>query len=286
MAGEVLFERGPHASRTGYRGEITEADWVALRASAPSYVSDEVLTGLADKIMFAETDAKRGHAYVATRHQLVQLNKLKRIAKRDKHVVVDMDGREHPFAELADALANLDQGTLELIQAANRGAIRAIVDRDGVFVDVDDEDHRLIPPTIQITRPFTRTAVVHGKHPACGGDRPLSRTPASVWFPRGIKGFIESVEEVIAGLKMLQDDAGRREKPWQDDLAKIVVEFWKTHCQNEPQGANYKSGDGWSSPMVNFADVVFRVAGELFSRGSKPLSKVRLARLLHAQKEK
>jgi hypothetical protein len=266
MAGKVLFEEGPHQSRNGFRGEITQCDWKSLRSAAPDYVSDGALTELANKIMLAEADAERGDAYVATRHQLAQLRKLKRIAKREKHVVVDMTGREHPFAELADALANLDQGTLELIQAANRGAIRAIVDRDGVFVDADEDEHRLLPPTIQITRPFTRSAVVRGKHPACSGDWPLSMTPASVWFPRGVEGFVESVEEGIAGLEMLQDDAGRREKPWQDALAKVVVEFWQTHCPSESQSAHRdRSIADYGSRLVEFGRAVYGIVGSQLS---------------------
>ena len=286
MAGEVFFEKGPHASRIGYRGEVTDADLKALRSAAPSYVSDDALFHLANKIMVAEADANRGDAYVPSRDQLAQLKKLKRIAKRTDDVIIDADGREHRFAALADALANLDQGTLELIQAAERGAIRTLVDRDGVFVDVDGDEHRFLPPTIQVVRPFnTKHALRHIQndcnHPACRALRIQARTPnrpASVWLPRGIEGFIESVNEVITGLKILQDDAGRREKPWQDKLAQVVNAFWRDHCPNEPQAANRNSKSNKASPIVSFAKSVFDVAG------FRPmLSESRLANLLHAQ---
>lgn len=265
MAGEVLFKNGPHASRTGYRGEITEADMQTLRAAAPSYVSDEALFGMANKIMFAGADAKRGDAYVATRHQLAQAKSLLRLATGDEGgAIIDAEGREHRFVALAYALANLDQGTLELIQAAERGAIRAVVDHAGVFVDVDGDEHRFLPPTIQITRPFKRPGV---------------QSYASVWFPRGVEGFIGSVEEVIAGLEMLQDDAGRREKSWQDKLAQAVCVFWQTHCRGERKAANRNSKTGTASPIVEFAKVVFGVAG------FRPiLSESALANLLHAHR--
>lgn len=287
MAGKVLFEEGPHPSRSGFRGEITGADWNKLRAASPPYVPDEALAELTNKIMFAEADSKRGASYVPLRDQLAQLKKLKRLAKRDKgRAFVDADGREHCFVELAGALANLDQDTLERIKAADRAAIEAIIDKNGVFIDADRREHRFAPPSTEVVRPFTRQHVVFSDHPACRGIKAAPCSPGSVWFPRGIEGFKEALAAAINELETQRDAVGRREKPWQDALARGVVDFWQAHCSTEAQGANHKSGTGWSSPMVNFADVVFLVAGESFSRESKPLSKVRLARLLHAQQEK
>jgi hypothetical protein len=223
----------------------------ALRSAAPSYVPDEAIAALADKIMFVQADAKRGEARVSTRDQLAQAKSLKRIAE----CIGDADGFEHPFAELAGSLANLDQGTFDLIQAAERGAILAVVDRDGVFVDGDGEEHRFLPPTIQVVR-----------------------QSGSVWFPRGIEGFIESVAQVIAGLEMLVDDAGRRQKPWQETLADLVVAFWRDQCSCERQAANRSSKTDRASPIVEFGKVVFDVAQ------MRPiLSGSGLANLLHAR---
>lgn len=312
MARKSLFESGPHASRTGYRGEITEADWRALRLAAPSCVPDEALAGLAHKIIFAEADAARANAHVPTRDQLTQLRKLKRIAKRGGGTVIDADGHEHPFAELADALANLDQGTFELIQDAERAAIQAIVDRDGVFIDVDRNEHRAHFPRIQSVKPLVRKLSIAGvgeefadflteaemvkERRARGEPEPAeaevaeaekirldmierlpairkactgggqSRTPASVWFPRGIEGFIESVAQVIAGLEMVVDDAGRRDKPWQAELAKTVVQFWRLHCTYESQSAHRdRLIADQGSPLVEFGQTVFAVAGSRLS---------------------
>ena len=99
-----------------------------------------------------------------------------------------------------------------------------------------------------------------------------------MWCPRGVEGFIESVNEVITGLKILQDDSGRREKPWLDKFAQLVNAFWREHCPNEPQAANRNSKSNKASPIVSFAKSVFDVAG------IRPiLSESRLANLLHAQ---
>jgi hypothetical protein len=266
MSGKVLFEEGPHQSRTGFRGEITEANWNKLRAAAPPYVPDDALAELANKIMFAEADAKRGDAYVATRHQLAQLKKLKRIAKRDKHGVIDMDRREHCFADLADALANLDQDTLERIKAADLAAIQAIVDRDGVFVDVDGIEHCFVPPTIQVVRPFASQYIVRSDHRACQGVGKLSRTPARVWFPQGIEGFKDAVAFAITELEAQQDGAGRREKPWQGALVRAIVEFWQSHRPNESQSAHRDRtvADG-GSLLVEFGRAVFAAAGSRLS---------------------
>jgi len=275
MAGKVRFEEGAHASRTGYRGELTEADWGRLRAAAPSYVPDKALAELANEIMFAEADSKHGASYVPLRDQLAQLKKLKRLAILDKdRVDVDADGVEHRFIELAHALSNLDQVTLELIKAADHAAIQAIVDKDGAFVDVDGNEHRFVPPTIQVVRPFTMKDVVLSDHPACRGIKAVTRGPGSVWFPRGIKGFKEAVTAVIKELQAQQDAAGRREKRWLDELAKAVVEFWQAHCPDEPQAANRSSRTGKCSPLVEFAAAAFAAAG--FA-----LSASRLANLLH-----
>ena len=267
MAGRVLFENGPHASRAGYRGEITAADMDALRTATPSYVSDEVLAGLANKIMFAEADKKRRDAYVPSRDQLAQLKKLKRIAKRDENTI-DADGREHPFAGLADALANLDQGTLGLIQAADRAAIQVVIDDAGVFVDVDGDEHRFMPPATQVVRPFKAAAVVRTvirvdeKRRPVFGDWSRAATPAGVWLPRGIDGFIESVSAAIAELEGQHDDAGRRAKPWQDALAKVVIEFWRTHCAGESQSAHRdREISDHGSRLVEFGRAVYGVAG-------------------------
>lgn len=296
----------------------------ALRSAAPSYVPDEAIAALADKIMFVQADANRGEARVSTRDQLAQAKSLKRIAECGGGTVIDADGHEHPFAELADALANLDQGTFELIQDAERAAIQAIVDRDGVFIDVDRNEHRAHFPRIQSVKPLVRKLSVAGvgeefadflteaemvkerrarglpepaeaelaeaekirlemieRLPAIrkvctGGDQ--SGIRASVWFPRGIDGFLESVVQVIAGLEMLVDDAGRRQKPWHDTLADLVVTFWRDQCSRERQAANRSSKTDRASPIVEFGKVVFDVAQ------MRPiLSGSGLANLLHAR---
>ena len=290
MAGIVLFEKGPHASRTGFRGEFSESDWAKLRAAAPDYVPDEALTELARKIMLAEADAKQCLAFVPLRDQLAQLKKLKRIAKLREHVVVDADGREHLYAELADALAKLDQDTFERITAADRATIQAILDRDGVFVDVDGAEHHFMLPATEVVRPHKwehawKYIEQNCDHPACRTIRELSKIPdrpASVWLPRGIEGFRESVSQAIEVAEAQKDEAGRREKNWQGALVEAVVEFWHTYCPSEPQGANHERRTGWSSPMVNFGRVVFLVVGESLEGKSGPLSMVTLSRLLQA----
>lgn len=310
MAGKKLYIDGPHASRAGYSGQITVAEWMNLRKAAPSYVTDDVLTEFANKLMLIEVDANREDAYVATRHQLAQLQGLLKIAKQDRHpfpklakYLANLDcsvPERHPKAEgieamqpildkdgaYTGAIAYQERSTFDRIKDADRAAIQAILDRDGVFVDVDGNEHRFTLPTTDVVRPFTRhdvavcrhrqnidclpvpdtdqvirQVIVTCAHPDCLKDQPAIYTPARVWLPRGIEGFKESVSQALAELNAMKGKAGSREKPWKDELTKVVVNFWETHCPDENQHANRNSRTEKPSPIVEFAMVAFAVAG-------------------------
>ena len=106
-----------------------------------------------------------------------------------------------------------------------------------------------------------RQVIVTCAHPDCLKDQPAIYTPARVWLPRGIEGFKESVGQALAELNALKGKAGSREKPWKDELTKVVVDFWETHCPNENQHANRSSRTEKPSPIVKFAMVAFAVTG-------------------------
>ncbi|MEG3156837.1 hypothetical protein ACKVMH_02865 [Lysobacter zhanggongensis] len=239
------------------------ADWQRLREAAPASVPDDALVELVEKIVFAGSDAMRCASHVPARDQLAQLKKLKRRAKqaiRGGDVVIDADGREHRFVKLADNLANLDQVTFERIKAVEHEAMKAALESDGVFIDADGAEYHSNPPTIQVVRPYARQQAVLSNHSACRGVVAAPRTPASVWFPRGVEEFMKSVEHVIGAVEGEQGEAGNREKPWQGELAEVVIEFWRTHCPGESQSANRNSKTGKASSLVVFAGVVFKAA--------------------------
>lgn len=200
---------------------------------------DAALADLADKIVFVGVDAMRCASHVPSRERIAQL---KRLGK------VEGD-------ELANMLRGIDAETMRLIQAEEVSAIEKIMDEQNGEPFVDAEEAECwIPPTIQI----------HGN---------------GVYLPRGINGFRASVRAVIADIEPQLDCAGNREKPWRDELADMVIAFWKANCAGESQSANRNSKTGKASAIVVFARAVFKAANP-----RQALSDGTLANLLNTRR--
>jgi len=223
MAGTPLFKRGQHPSRYALgHAEISEADARELRQSLDALtvrgMDGADFRFLLCAILEAKACERPDYDPVTRKDTVAQLQAMGKLRSDD---------------ELLAALRKCDHRTLEAIRRAQNAAISDVLWCEGLFVDVEGQEHRT-PPGLEFVGP---------------------RDDVGPYLPMGFDGLRRSIAVAITTEEEIRDRAGRREKNHQADLARECVQLWQKYGPPDRQKI-------WrEAPIVVFAEAVFRAAG-------------------------
>lgn len=250
MAGRVFFRnQARHLSRHVHSFAVPRDLWPTLVRLTGKRITRQEFMLLVRAIAIAQAENETHTKEGATRKDaMAQLKAMLRLEDDDA---------------LLHALRGCDRLTYEAVQQAQIDAVSEILWRDGFFVDVDGDEHR-IAPTMELG--------------VEGGER-KSVLP---YLPMGFAGVRNAV---AAALKNIEADgggeessldlhlvtlrtrvhpkmgAGRAAKPYQLDLAHACWALWERHGSSKGGCAWRTNGTNKRSKLVDMTDVVFSAAG-------------------------
>lgn len=266
MAGKVLFRGGGiHFSRRAGRSglgavvgkvlfeDVSEMLGLAIEPDDFGHLCWAIL--LARVAADDRDERKRGQPESTRRDVVATLRAMRRIKRDD---------------DLLHALRCCDSKTFEAIQQAHLDAVCAEINEHGYFVDANGNEHRYHPPEIEIGPDYLLSGDI-GKPDCLSGmnkavfvdlhlKRRAERKPLPVYLPAGIAGLRTAIEAALLAVEEKAETAGNKTKAYQRDLGRACIELWGRY-QPEGRGKIWRTNSGNSSPLVEFADVVFNAAG-------------------------